>query len=224
MKVRFADCMLDTEARCLFRGTGEIHLSPKAFELLKVLVDNRPRALSKAELLEGVWPSVFVSDASLARVVNEVRAAIGDRARPAHIVRTVHGYGYAFAADIEADIEDNKLRHADAGPPGRPACWFIWRRRVFALSEGEHIAGREPDVSISLDSAKVSRHHARVLVRGAITTIEDLDSKNGTFVRGSRISAPTALEPGDAVRIGPFTLTFRVARGPTRTETETIPV
>jgi pSer/pThr/pTyr-binding forkhead associated (FHA) protein len=116
------------------------------------------------------------------------------------------------------------LRHANAGPLGRPACWFIWRRRVFALSEGQHIAGREPDVSIWLDSAKVSRHHARVLVRGTSTTIEDLGSKNGTFVRGSRISAPTALEAGDEVRIGPFTLTFRVARGPTRTETETTPV
>ena len=76
MKVRFADCTLDIAARRLMRGGCEAHLSPKAFELLRVLVDNRGRALSKAELLEQVWPGVFVSDASLARVVTEVRAAV----------------------------------------------------------------------------------------------------------------------------------------------------
>ena len=78
MKVQFADCVLDVDARTVCRGTAAIHLSPKAFELLAALVEHRGRALSKIELLERVWPDVFVSEASLARVVREIRAALGD--------------------------------------------------------------------------------------------------------------------------------------------------
>src|SRR5438128_22659 len=116
MTVRFAGCTLDMEARSLRRGTAEVHLSPKAFEVLRVLIDNRPRALSKAELLETVWPGVFVSEASVAQVINEIRDAISDRARPARIVRTVHRHGYAFAATIERE----RPRRAVAAAPGRP--------------------------------------------------------------------------------------------------------
>jgi len=81
VKVRFADYHLDTDARQLFERSRSVHLSPKAFEFLKVLVENRPRALSKQELLDRVWPGVFVSDASLARCVSEIRDAIGDHSR-----------------------------------------------------------------------------------------------------------------------------------------------
>ena len=62
MKVRFADCVLDADARTVRRGTATIHLSPKAFDFLTVLVEHRGRALSKVELLQRVWPDVFVSD------------------------------------------------------------------------------------------------------------------------------------------------------------------
>src|SRR5687768_15146601 len=135
MKVRFADCTLDLEERRLVRGDREAHLSPKAFELLRVLVENRGRAASKAELLERVWPGVFVSDASLARVVTEIREAVGDRARKTGIIRTVHGYGYAFGAPIE-NLEPLVVADAD------PTCWIVWRKRAFPLTEGEHIVGR----------------------------------------------------------------------------------
>ena len=213
MKVRFADCTLDVEERRLVRSDREAHLSPKAFELLKLLVDHRGRALSKAELLERVWPGVFVSDASLARVVTEVREAVGDRARTG-IIRTVHGYGYAFGAPLE-DLEPPPVV---AGAD--PRCWIVWRQRAFPLTEGEHIVGRDPGVSVWLDSLEVSRHHARVVVSGGEATIADLGSKNGTIVRGARISAPVKLEAGDEIRVGPFTLSFRGARGQATTQTQ----
>ena len=103
MSLRFAGYALDLDARRLFRGRDELHLSPKAFETLRVLIECRPRALSKADLLERVWPGVFVSDASVARAVSEIRAGLGDRPGDGRIVRTVHGYGYAFCSDVEAD-------------------------------------------------------------------------------------------------------------------------
>src|SRR5262245_2724756 len=100
MTMRFGDCRLDVDARKLVRGVREVHLTPKAFDLLKVLVEGRPRAISKADLLERVWPGVFVSDVSLARAVNQVRKSVGDTSRPARIVRTVHKFGYAFVAEV----------------------------------------------------------------------------------------------------------------------------
>ena len=216
MKVQFADYVLDVDARTVSRETAAIHLSPKAFELLAALIEHRGRALSKTELLERVWPDVFVSDGSLARVVKEIREALGDSPHDSRIIRTVHRYGYAFAAVV--------LRGSPCGLPvadrERPACWLTGRARTFSLAEGEHVVGREPGVTVWLDSPRVSRRHARILVDNARATIEDLDSKNGTFVRDVRLTAPALLEAGDAIRIGPFTLIFRVSDALPLTETE----
>ena len=206
MKLRFEGLTLDVDARRLLRGSREIHLSPKAFELLIALVEAWPRALTKQELLERIWPGVFVSDVSLARTVTDLRGALGDRAREGRIVRTVYRYGYAFAAAVQREGPSLAI------PPGTsPVCWLTSRNRTYALADGEHIAGREPGTSIWLDSPKVSRHHARVVVDGERATIEDLNSTNGTFVRAARISSPAVLGSGDQIRIGPFTLTFLVS-------------
>jgi DNA-binding winged helix-turn-helix (wHTH) protein len=216
VKVQFADCVLDVDARTVCRETAAIHLSPKAFELLAALVEHRGRAMSKTELLERVWPGVFVSDASLARVVKEIRKALGDSPHDSRIIRTVHRYGYAFAAVV--------VRGSPSGLPvadrERPACWLTGRARTFSLAEGEHLVGREPGVTVWLDSPRVSRRDARILVGNARAMIEDLDSKNGTFVRDVRLTAPALLEAGDAIRIGPLTLIFRVSNALPLTETE----
>jgi pSer/pThr/pTyr-binding forkhead associated (FHA) protein len=60
---------------------------------------------------------------------------------------------------------------------------------------------------VRLDSSKVSRRHARVLVRDGGVTLEDLGSKNGTFVRDARIRQAVTVQPGDVIRIGGFRLT-----------------
>jgi DNA-binding winged helix-turn-helix (wHTH) protein len=213
--LRFGECRLDVEARRLFRGSREVHLPPKAFELLQLLVETRPRALAKAELLERIWPGVFVSESSLTRVVNQIRSGLGDVARRPRIVRTVHGHGYAFIAEVT----DETTSPRSAAGKARGNCWFVCGRRELPLSDGEHIVGREPDADIQLASPKVSRRHARVTVAGMDVTLEDLSSKNGTSVRGRRISAPVGLQPGDEIDIGPFTLVFLVAVDPTSTET-----
>ena len=214
--LRFADCALDRDARRLTRGGREVRLSPKAFALLGALIDEAGRAVSKVDLLERVWPGVFVSDASLARTITELRNAIGDDART--MIRTVHGFGYAFDAAI----------HGGAVMPATPRdapvlCWLVTARRSHALADGEHVIGRDEDTSVALDSSKVSRRHARIVVSGTKAILEDLGSKNGTFVGDMRTAAPMPLTAGDEVRIGPFILTFRVTRGPSSTETDTLP-
>lgn len=214
LKVRFGDCSLDGGARRLLRGGRETHLSPKAFDLLLFLIENRPRAIAKRELLERIWPGVFVSEGSLTRAINEIRDAVGDPARGSHIVRTVHGYGYAF----EGEILDEE--RSDAGRPASAVCWLTWGKLEFALPEGEHIIGRDADAAVRLESPKVSRRHARIVARQTGTTIEDLGSKNGTFVRGVRIEGAAILGPGDTVGVGPFVLTFAEAGASQSTETQ----
>ena len=216
MHVLFADCDLDTDARRFVRGGEEIHLSPKAFELFKTLVESRPRALSKQELLDRIWPGTFVSDASLARAVSEIREALGEHSRSDGFLQTVHGFGYRFT---EAGVTEAP----GAPPPPRGPgikCWLVGKDQEFELGDGDYAIGREPGVPIQLNSPRVSRFHAKVVILGRAASIEDLGSKNGTFVRGSRIADRTELCHGDDIQIGPITLTFRVVDTESGTVTE----
>jgi DNA-binding winged helix-turn-helix (wHTH) protein len=200
MQISFGECRLDLDSRQLFRNGVEARLTPKAFDLLSLLALERPRALSKTELTEKVWKGTFVTEDGLPRLVNEIRTAVGDNARDPRWIRTVHGFGYAFAADA-----------ADDEPLGLGVCVLTWGSHEFRLTEGEHVIGRDPAADVSLDATVISRRHAKVVIGRGRATVEDLDSKNGTFVGDERLSAPWTLKDGDQIRIGDFTLTFRAA-------------
>ena len=123
MQVHFGEFTIDTQRRQLRQDDAARHLSPKAFELLLLLLENRPRALSKAELHERLWPSTFVSDATLTSLVAEVRAALGERAAHGRFVRTVHQFGYAFegsatelATSRPPRADRNAVDHLGVGP------------------------------------------------------------------------------------------------------------
>ena len=215
VRVQFAEFTLDTEARQLFERSREVHLSPKAFELLRILVEERPRAISKQELLDRVWPGTFVSDASLARSVSELRTALNDHSRSAGFIQTVHGFGYRF---VEARAAANAM--AATFVDDELVCWLVNQSYEFQIAEGEHVIGRDPGAGIRLDSPRVSRTHARLVRRGRDASIEDLGSKNGTFVGGARISEATPLHDGDEVQIGPITFRFRIVDAPAKAPTE----
>ena len=107
----------------------------------------------------------------------------------------------------------------DAGPGDVPLrYWLMLDSRQVALSEGEAILGRAPDASVWIDAPGVSRHHARIRIAGAQATIEDLGSKNGTFLAGRRVSQPSPLGDGDEIRLGSVVATFRIPP-PARTTT-----
>ena len=213
MSLSFRGCTLDIGARRLFRGQQEVHCSPKALDTLITLADNRPRAMSKSELLDRVWPGVNVSEVSLARVISEIRQALGDN-RTERIIRTVHSYGYAFAAVVDgaASVTAGTLRRHVAG-------WLVSPTRSLPLYEGEQIIGREPGLEMCLDSPKVSRRHARITILGDRVTLEDLGSKNGSFVRNVRIEAPVQVLHGDEVRLGLLAFEFRLDQSAGSTET-----
>jgi len=89
------------------------------------------------------------------------------------------------------------------------------------LEEGENILGRDPAARGSIPDASISRRHARITVRGDAATLEDLASKNGTFVGEERVTKPTPLSNGDVVRFGLVRFVFRSALGGSTT-TETV--
>jgi len=216
MHVRFDDFTLDTETRQLRQGDAERHLSPKAFELLRVLVENRPRVLSKAELHEALWPATYVTEATLSSVVAEVREALGETGRDGRYVRTVHRFGYGFGGTV------TDLAPRAAPTDDRIRCWVLWKDGQVALKQGEHIVGRDADVAVWLDSPTVSRHHARIVIAGDDATIEDLGSTNGTFIRGEPLSAPSPLADGDEVRLGSVVVRFRMVGSAAAMETQKV--
>ncbi len=182
MKSRFGDCVLDTETRELSRKGKTVHISPKAFQLLELLLAERPRAVSKEEILERLWVGTVVTDGTLTTTVAEVRSAIGDDAHEPQFVRTLHRFGYAFSGSVE---EQGGTARVKTVP--RVAWRLYWETREIALAEGDNVVGRDPDAAILVDHGSVSRHHARIRVSGGTAVLEDLDSKNGTFWRGERI-------------------------------------
>jgi DNA-binding winged helix-turn-helix (wHTH) protein len=213
MRVTFGKFALDLDSRQLLGRSGEIHLVPKAFELLKVLIENRPKALAKRELQEHLWPDTFVAESNLAILVSDLRSAIGDSARRPRFIRTLHGFGYSFIADA-VEIGDLALRESN-----RSLCWVVWHRRQFRLGHGENVIGRDPSAAVMVDFPSVSRRHAQILVGDSSATLQDLGSKNGTLLRGERVTGASRLQDGDKIQVGSVTLTFR-ARQPGSTETQ----
>jgi DNA-binding winged helix-turn-helix (wHTH) protein len=199
LRYLFGEFVLDGSQRQLLRGNTIIHLSPKAFELLSLLVDRAPAAVSKEEIVQIVWPRIHVSDASLTNAVTEIRGATGDDARQPRFVRTVHGFGYAFCGP----------RSQEAGPGAGPLWCLVVAGQRCELSPGENVLGREPNATVLIDHTSVSRRHARVSVGGADAVIEDLGSRNGTFVNGQRVEAPLKLRDGDVIGLGPVTIVVK---------------
>jgi DNA-binding winged helix-turn-helix (wHTH) protein len=205
METRFGECVLDPSARQLRRAGRAVGLSPKAYELLDFLIATRPRAVSKSELMERLWPSTVVVEANLSNLVAEVREAIGDDARRPRFIRTVHGFGYAFSGDAAAEPAGAATARKDS------LCWVVCGGSRIQLTQGEHLIGRHPASVVVIDSPKVSRHHAAILVAGVSATLRDLGSRNGTFVGGERVGSPVTLRHGDRIRVGPVVFEFQMA-------------
>jgi DNA-binding winged helix-turn-helix (wHTH) protein len=213
MRLQFGDFVFDSDTREVTRSGTAVAMSPKAFQLLEILITERPKAISKAALHERLWPDTFVSDANLANLVADLRLALGDDAKHPRVIRTVQRFGYAFQAEARPASD----------PAGRAPSAFrlVWADREIPLAEGENVLGRDSDAAAWIDVYSVSRRHARIVVSGDRATLEDLDSKNGTFLRGEPVSGPkpVAMSDGDEIRIGTVVMTLRRFTG---VSTETI--
>ena len=205
MRIVFEECEFDSGRHVLLRHGRAVPLSSRAFQLLELLLERRPEAIAKTELLDRLWPETFVSDASLHNLITEIRAALGDDPRMARYIRTVPRFGYAFhgAARAASSIAPSLQPRSGARLVSGPEEWV--------LSEGSNLIGRDRDCSVRIDSATLSRNHARIVVTNGDATLEDLGSKNGTHLNGRRVTQLASLKDTDQIQVGSVTFTYRIA-------------
>lgn len=196
MIVAFADFVFDADTHELRRGRERLPLPLKAFSLLALLIERRPCVVSQAAIYDHLWPDTHVDVANLHKLISTLRVVLDDRDHK--IIRTVHGFGFAFAAPTVHTVPPQALSERRA-----PARLSLAVGTVqFPLPPGVYTVGRGCEVPVRIDDASISRCHARLLVGTERMTVEDLDSKNGTFVNGERISSPTEVAPDDFVLFG----------------------
>jgi TolB-like protein len=92
---------LDIEDERLWRGDQPVQLSNKAFQLLRLFVDNADRLLTKDQILQGVWRDVWVSEGLVKEYVHDLRLALGDDPKQPKFIETVRGRGYRFLGGID---------------------------------------------------------------------------------------------------------------------------
>ena len=216
MAFLFGSFAVMTESRELRRADARIPLTPRAFELLALLIRERPRAFDKDELLTTLWPDTFVSEGSLAQLVTEVRQALGDSAREPKYIRTLHRYGYAFVGEAREDAPVEQSR-------SKLSPFLIrWHGQEIPLARGENVIGRDPDARIRLHTTLASRRHARIDVTERQAVLTDLGSRNGTYLGDRRITDGERLADGDQIVIGDDVIVFCGSNGSTTTRTGSI--
>jgi DNA-binding winged helix-turn-helix (wHTH) protein len=208
LRFQFGQFTLALGARQLTRQDQAIHLSPKAFDLLHTLIAQRPGVVSKDELNQRLWPDTFVSEISLATLIAELRRALGEDAANSRFIRTVHRRGYAFSG-----VASEAPLRSETSIETLGSHWVVWEAGQVRLAKGDNLLGRGRRATVWLDSPTISRHHAKIVVAGLSATVEDLGSRNGTFVRGERVAAPVPITDGDEIRVGSIVLRYRVNSG-----------
>lgn len=189
MPITFGDFVFDPQRHVLLRRGALVAVTPKAFALLEAMLAVAPDPLSKEKIYETLWPGLFVETGNLHNLISELRTAIGDDGHS--MIQTVHRVGYAFAAPFSrTQMSPPRLQIGDD---------------VIELDQGETIIGRE-----RLGTPDASRRHARITVSGSDITVEDLGSKNGTFVDGKRIHGRVQVHDGDEIIFGRTRATLRV--------------
>ena len=211
MTFEFGDVRVDVQSRQVWRSDAAVHLTKKAFELLRFLLENQPGVLSKEQIHAHLWPDTFVSESSVQALVSEIRHAIGINPTGQSWIRTVHGIGYAFNGEAVPQRSPEGV--------GNVRAWLIADNWKVPLRSGENVLGRGGDDVTEVDASTISRRHVRIEV-GAQVWLEDLGSKNGTWVRDQRVSERTSLVDGDLVRLGSLLFTFRLAHGADSTDTQ----
>jgi DNA-binding winged helix-turn-helix (wHTH) protein len=199
-RVQFGECLLDRDARQFVRQGELVHLTPKAFALLELLLESRPRVVRKSEIHQRLWPDCHVSATTLTALVAELRRALSGDAADDGPIRTVYGYGYAFNATVTQPPTDDSQ-------PVR----VVWQGGSTVLGPGEHVIGRAPDCAIRLLDRRISRHHARLIVSLGGVLVEDCRSHNGTTLNGTAVSDRTVVHDCDVLSVGGVALSIDIS-------------
>lgn len=220
---RFAGFELDLAAYVL-RAHGEaVRLEKIPMEILILLVQRAGTLIERSEMAAAVWgPGVFLEqEAAINTAVRKIRQVLRDDAAAPRFVQTVVGKGYRFIASVERINADEP---GISSNPHEAACpRYVVRvgGQEFVLPAGETVLGRDPSAGVYVDHPSVSRRHARLSIKGGRAQIEDLDSRNGTYVNGRRLDGPSEIREDAIIGLGPVTLVFCVLRAPASTQSMT---
>lgn len=118
MRYVFDDCVLDAQRHELRRAGVPVPLERKVYQVLLYLVRHANRLVPKDELLEQVWPNVYVTDKVVARCIAAIRRAVGDSAAAQRMIQTVHGEGYRWVAAVVIEDAHAPAMAAAVAPAG----------------------------------------------------------------------------------------------------------
>lgn len=107
---------LDTNLYSLTINNDQIDIEPQVFDLLVYLIENRNRVVARNELLDKLWKGRIVTDSALNARLKAARRAVGDSGRRQNIIKTIHGRGYQFIADV-AESKMNEASETVSRPP-----------------------------------------------------------------------------------------------------------
>jgi DNA-binding winged helix-turn-helix (wHTH) protein len=131
--IRFGEFRLNPETRQLHRGDTALHLSPKAFDLLAILLERRPGVVGKEVLRDRLWGGTNVLDANLNNLVSEIRSALDDDPQQPRFLRTAHRVGYAFCGTA---TDEQGPSTTDRGP----SFWLVWNDRTLMIERSTRSA------------------------------------------------------------------------------------
>jgi DNA-binding winged helix-turn-helix (wHTH) protein/tetratricopeptide (TPR) repeat protein len=160
--VRFGTCELSFERLELRRDGQVVPVEPQVFDVLAYLLVHRDRVVPKAELLDEVWGDRFVSESALTSRIKSARRAVGDTGRDQRIIRTIHGRGYRFVADVADVAEPADL----ADPAGRPDASIV-AATIVPAGTATAPAGPSPARAADVLDALAEGHGVAVRIEGA---------------------------------------------------------
>ena len=161
-RVSFGDFVLDLDSRELLRGPQAVPLTPKAYQLLEILVTNRPKALSKFALQERLWPDTFVLEKNLVNLIAEIRQSLGDDPTAS----SLRAHSPPVRLRVSSTPGRNRIGQHNHATATAVRFRLLWANGRARLGEGEHVLGRDPDLELFFDSPGISRRHALIRVAG----------------------------------------------------------
>jgi DNA-binding winged helix-turn-helix (wHTH) protein len=116
----FESFRLDTVNHCLWRAEERMPLTPKAFDVLRYLVEHADRLVSQEEILEALWSETYVNPEGIRKYILEIRKVLGDRARPPLFIQTLPKRGYQFIANLTDELQTPSAKEHSGSLPQVP--------------------------------------------------------------------------------------------------------
>ena len=152
----FGPYVMDARSRILLKDGATVRLTPKAFDTLLVLVQHASQVVEKEQLLQEVWPDIFVEEGSLSHNIHGLRKALGDDSSEPRYIETIPKRGYRFVAPVK--ISQPVTPTAQIGFSGHEGDTVVIEKHTYARVISDEFEG--PDVLEHIDEPKVAVQHA----------------------------------------------------------------